>query len=107
MQRFQLDNIRPNKIVVCGAGIESHQEFVDLVQSKLGGIPKAESVARPKAHYAGGEVKSLNESNDTHFSLVFEGFSYQNKGLVALKIAETILGQHRLNALVNRQHFVQ
>jgi len=37
-----LDNIRPEKLVVCGAGIESHQEFVDLVVSKLGGLPKSD-----------------------------------------------------------------
>ena len=37
-----LDNIRPDKLIVCGAGIESHQEFVELVLSKLGGIPRSE-----------------------------------------------------------------
>lgn len=30
MQEFQLDNISPEKIVVCATGVENHKEFVDL-----------------------------------------------------------------------------
>jgi len=39
LQKFQLENITPNKIYVCGAGIENHGEFVDLVADKLSHIP--------------------------------------------------------------------
>jgi len=93
LQRFQLENIRPNKLVVCGAGIESHQEFVDLVLQKLGGIPISENVPRTQSQYQGGEVKSLNDSNETHLSLVMEGPHYSKEEVVALKVAEVILGQ--------------
>lgn len=35
MQEFQLDHISPEKIVVCGIGVEHHGEFHELVESKL------------------------------------------------------------------------
>lgn len=35
MQSFQLDNISPEKISLCATGVENHNEFVDLVQTKL------------------------------------------------------------------------
>jgi hypothetical protein len=34
-----LENITPNRIIVSGAGIESHDEFVELVNAKLSYMP--------------------------------------------------------------------
>ena len=39
LQKFQLENITPNRIFVAAAGVDSHQEFVDLVAHKLSYIP--------------------------------------------------------------------
>lgn len=38
LQKFQLENITPNRIFICGAGIDSHDEFVDLVNEKVSSI---------------------------------------------------------------------
>jgi hypothetical protein len=38
MQEFQLDNISPEKVVVCATGVENHKEFVDLAQTKLANL---------------------------------------------------------------------
>ena len=46
LQKFQLENIRPEKIIVCSSGIENHLEFVDLVSQKLGGLPKSPSISQ-------------------------------------------------------------
>lgn len=74
LQKFQLDTIRPEKIVVAAAGVESHQEFVDLVISKLGSLPKSSGQEkRAAAEYLGGEVRSMTEAPETHLSLVFQG----------------------------------
>jgi len=35
IQKFQVDKINPEKIIVCAAGVENHEEFVDLVNEKL------------------------------------------------------------------------
>lgn len=106
LQSFQLDHIRPEKLTICGAGIESHQEFVDLVVSKLGGLPKSDQVSeREAAGYQGGEVRNLNDASTTHLSLVFEGANYKSSDFYALKLAEIILGNAefgRLNALFHQ-----
>lgn len=39
LQRFQLRNITPRRLWIGAAGIENHQEFVDLVDRKLSFIP--------------------------------------------------------------------
>ena len=38
LQKFQLENIHPKNIVVCGAGIESHEEFVELVEGEFAAL---------------------------------------------------------------------
>ncbi len=38
LQKFQLENIQPKNIVVCGAGIECHEEFVELVEGELANL---------------------------------------------------------------------
>jgi predicted Zn-dependent peptidase len=35
IQRFQLENIKPENMIICGAGIRNHNELVELVQYKL------------------------------------------------------------------------
>lgn len=32
LQRFQRENITPERVVISATGIENHEEFVDLVQ---------------------------------------------------------------------------
>lgn len=73
LQKFQLENITPNKIYVCGAGIENHGEFVDLVSEKLGHIPAVTggSRSRSASEYHGGEVRNLNESSGLDLALAF------------------------------------
>lgn len=38
LQKFQLENIHPKNIVVCGAGIESHDEFLELVDGEFSNL---------------------------------------------------------------------
>lgn len=35
LQKFQYENFTPDRVVICAAGVENHQEFVDLVNDKL------------------------------------------------------------------------
>lgn len=73
LQKFQKDNITPNKIFVCAAGVESHQEFVDLVQSKFSAIAPVDQKAhlREKTEYVGGEVRNLTEESSVTLALLF------------------------------------
>lgn len=96
---------------MCGAGIESHQEFVDLVVSKLGGLPKSDSVSqRENSDYQGGEVRTMNDNSTTHLSLVFQGTTFKSNDFYALKLAEIILGNSefgRINALLHENRAVE
>lgn len=46
----------------------------------------SKSKARDSAHYVGGEVRTLNESNTIHIVLAFEGSSHKNS--IPLLIAQ-------------------
>lgn len=93
LQKFQIENIRPDRIIVLGAGVYDHNEFLELVQNKFGGIPPVEGkvVERTPAKYLGGEVRSLSESSQVHLGLVFPSVSWTDKNLAALQVLSTLL----------------
>jgi len=95
LQKFQLENINPNRIYVCAGGIENHQEFVDLVQSTLGFIPPVEGNAKPrdKSEYIGGEARIPTESNEVNLALVFQSVPWKHGDMVAFNVANALLGQ--------------
>ena len=74
LQKFQLENVDPNRIFVCAAGIQNHQEFVDLVQEKLGFIQPNErnSKQREKSEYIGGEIRVPNQEYEMKLALAFK-----------------------------------
>jgi len=81
LQKFQLENITPNKIWVCAAGVENHEEFLDLVGDKLNFIPATQGQTtkqREKSEYSGGEVRNLTEDNTSSIGLYFNGASWSN-----------------------------
>lgn len=99
LQKFQLENITPNRIYVCAAGVESHQEFVDLVQTKLSQIPSSEGQKthqREKSEYIGGEVRSLTEESHVTLALLFQSVPWTSTDLVAFNVASAILNNLRL-----------
>lgn len=60
IQRFQLENIRPENMIICGAGVRNHQELVELVQYKLDNlgllsVQSKDCAVREKSVYIGGE----------------------------------------------------
>ena len=74
LQPFRLANADPNRIFVCAAGIQNHQEFVDLVKEKLGSILPNERnfKQREKTEYIGGEIRVPNEEYEMKLALAFK-----------------------------------
>jgi len=68
-----LENINPERIVVGAAGVENHQEFVDLAEQTLGFIPKVNGSvkSREHSHYQGGEIRIPTEDNELRIALAF------------------------------------
>lgn len=99
LQKFQLDNISPDKIVICAAGVDNHQEFVDLVQEKLTEIPlpgTAQAENRKKREssvYNGGEVRVPGDGV-VHACFAFEGLNHRDS--IPLLIARKVLGRTKI-----------
>lgn len=94
VQKFQLENINPNRIFVCAAGVENHQEFVELVESKLSFIPAVEGSAhsREASEYKGGELRNHTDDNDVTMALAFRSAPWNSKDVFALQVLSSILG---------------
>lgn len=93
LQKFQLENISPERIYVCAAGIENHQEFVDLVEAKLSFIPASSDVRqRQQSEYIGGEHRVQNTSNETSLALAFESVSWTHEDVFAFQVLNRLLG---------------
>ena len=102
LQRFQRENITPDRVVISATGVENHQEFVDLVQEKMLSTQlSTKGRERSQAKYIGGEVRNLTESSNVHIALAFEGASHRNS--LPLAIAEAILGSTNFDNLDNRR----
>lgn len=107
LQKFQLENINPNKIFVCAAGVESHQEFVDLVSSKLASIPSIEGAktsVREKAEYQGGEVRNLTEDSTLTTALLFQSVPWTSSEYLAFNVATSLLNNIRLKKNLLQKH---
>jgi processing peptidase subunit alpha len=94
LQKFQLENINPNRIFVAAAGIENHQEFVDLVESKLSFIPaiQGQNPQREAAHYVGGENRNQTDDNNIHLALAFRSAPWGSQDIFALQVLSALLG---------------
>jgi len=94
LQKFQLENINPNRIFVAAAGVENHQEFVDLVESKLSFIPSAQGSGpqREAAQYLGGENRNQTDENTITFALAFRSAPWASKDIFALQVLNALLG---------------
>ena len=94
IQKFQAAHLTPKRVIISAAGIENHDEFVDLVNEKLSTtILNDSSSQRESAQYVGGEVRNLTEANSIHIALAFEGANY--KSSLPLLIASEVLGNGR------------
>jgi processing peptidase subunit beta len=94
IQKFQAANVTPDRIVIAAAGVESHEEFVDVVNEKLAStVLPSKSSERETAKYVGGEVRNLTEANNIHIVLAFEGANHRTS--LPLLLAEEVLGASR------------
>jgi len=94
LQKFQLENITPERIIVVGAGIENHQEFADLVDAKLSFIPKTEGQTRQReqSEYIGGEHRVNSTDNSLTLALAFESVPWTHEDVFAFQVLNNLLG---------------
>ncbi|CAD8091177.1 unnamed protein product [Paramecium sonneborni] len=93
IQKFQLENINPSKIIVAGAGIYNHTEFVSLVQDSLGFIPAGQTgKVRTQTQYVGGEVRNLTDDNEIAIALLFPSANWTNSQAAVYQVLNALLG---------------
>lgn len=98
MQEFQLENISPERIVICATGVENHNEFLDLASTKLSNLfYNKNTKERSKAVFNEVEVKNVSQSSKAQFALVFETESIQSKDLFSYLLLERLLGSIEVN----------
>lgn len=101
IQKFQMNNITNDRIVISATGIENHQEFADLVNEKLSyTVLGSTKPQREAAKYVGGEIRNYTDSNKAHVALAFEGSSYQDA--YTLLVAAEVLGHEGKSAYTRR-----
>lgn len=96
MNNFRKQHVTSDRMIVWGAGVHNHDEFVDAVSPYFKHLDAAKGPARKASQYIGGEHREINESPATHVSLSFQGFSRkQSEAYVAyvLKYAFGVTGQ--------------
>mmetsp|Transcript_24358 Transcript_24358/g.21509 ORF Transcript_24358/g.21509 Transcript_24358/m.21509 type:complete len:497 (+) Transcript_24358:73-1563(+) len=94
LQKFQLENINPNKVYIVGAGIENHQEFADLCEAKLSFIPQVtgDVKQREASEYIGGEHRNQTTDNDITIALAFESVSWTHEDVFAFQVLNNLMG---------------
>ena len=94
IQRFQAENINPDKIYVCAAGVDDHQEFVKLVESKLSFLPSTSFAGKTRepTEYRGGESRNENGSEEVTLALAFRSGSWRDTDVYAFQVLNTLMG---------------
>lgn len=108
LQKFQMRNITPNRVFIGAAGVENHQEFVDLVAQKLSFMPAMDptsAIERERAVYRGGEVRNGTHGNTTDMAVCFNGSSWVEEDMLALQVANVLVGDS--NAFAEAIHRAQ
>jgi predicted Zn-dependent peptidase len=95
LQKFQLEHINPSRIFVCGAGVENHEEFVDLAEKTFGFIPTVSGSVKQReaTKYVGGESRTSTEDNEIKIALAFHSVPWKHEDMVVFNIINTLLGQ--------------
>lgn len=88
----------PDRIIVWGAGIKSHSDFVNIVTPYFCHLDPVKSI-RPPSKYIGGEYKELIDSSNTNISISFEGASRNSEYLASAFVLKYIIGKTQQGSL--------
>ena len=81
------------RMVAVAAGDIRHDEFVRMIEDKLGGFRARVTSAPPQyAHYVGGDFREDRDLMDAQIILGFEGRAYHMRDFYASQVLSMILG---------------
>jgi processing peptidase subunit beta len=99
LQKFQLDNFATDKMVVSAFGVQNHEEFVELVNMKMGELQHYSSGTggRPVSEFRENKQVVNQNSNTLSTVVCFEGVSWDSPDLLSLQLMDTVLGGVEVN----------
>ena len=86
MNQWRKYHVTPDKMIVWGAGIKSHSEFVDTVSPYFATLDSVKGKPREVSKYIGGDHRELNDEKVTSVS-----FSLQGPDAVSAKFGVALL----------------
>jgi predicted Zn-dependent peptidase len=90
---FRKTYITPDRIIVWGAGIQSHEELVDAASPYFHHIDSIKGKPRAASQYIGGDFRELADLPATHVSLSFHGFSSNDPSLYSASVLKNVIGK--------------
>ena len=99
LQKFQIQNISTDKIVVSAFGVKNHYEFLELVDMKLGDLQHFSSQRNPREASIFKESKLTipENSNSVNVVVCFEGSSWTGESLITSQLLDSLLGGVEVN----------
>ena len=101
LQKFQLDNFSTDRMVVSAFGVQNHEEFVELVNMKMGDLQHFSSSqnARSTSEFRENKQVVVQNSNSLNVVVCFEGVPWNSPDLVTLQLMDTVLGGVEVNSV--------
>ena len=101
----------PDRIIVMGAGINNHEEFVEAVKPYFLHLDAKKAPVRKLAQYLGGELKTQSEEQKTTIHMSFHGPPAGADAIFPLIILRTLVGESTAkcapSACRASTHFIQ
>lgn len=99
LQKFQIQNISTDKIVVSAFGVKNHFEFLELVDMKLGDLQhfSSQASAREASVFREGRVIIPENSNSVNVVVAFEGVPWNSPDMVSVQLLDSLLGGVEVN----------
>lgn len=94
LQKFQMENYSPERVIIGGVNIENHGEFVGLVEEYFGNLRYGSSLSQPEhAVFKEAELKITDtESNKNEVMLVFETAPNSSRDFLLAALAREYFG---------------
>lgn len=93
MNSFRKNYITPGRMIVWGAGIENHADFVQAVTPYFDKLEPTKSNIRAPSKYIGGDYRELLDSPLTHVGLSFHGLPRSNPDTNAAYVLKYVIGK--------------
>lgn len=92
LKSYMASNYATENMVVAGAGNLKHDEFVKMVEQRMGGIQSKTNFIKEKQIYNGGEFAKVRDIEQAQVLLGFEGVAHNHEDYYKATILSTILG---------------